>query len=95
VLHASAVLILPLILPMSDSDTVNFGAQGFVPRTPGEAPNSQAFVAGYYFRALNIPLVRGRGFSDSDTTESSVVAIVSDALDRKYWCPAWIPAGVE
>jgi putative ABC transport system permease protein len=88
--YAGAVSILPL----SGFDTdVNFGIEGFVPRLPGQAPNAQArFVAGDYFRALDIPLVRGRLFAAADHADAPLVAIVSEALARRYW-PGADPVG--
>ena len=90
VAHAGAVSILPL----SGNDTdANFGVEGYTPPTPGEAPNAQArYVAGDYFRALDIPLVRGRLFAEGDHPDAPFVAIVSAALARKYW-PGMDPVG--
>jgi putative ABC transport system permease protein len=90
VAHAGAVSILPL--SGSDSDA-NFGVEGYLPPTPGEEPNAQArFVAGDYFRALDIPVVRGRLFTDGDDPDAPFVAIVSEALARKFW-PGADPVG--
>ena len=42
-----------------------------------------------YMRAMRIPVLRGRGFTEAESRDSSThVAIVSDALARKLW-----PAG--
>jgi len=38
-----------------------------------------------YFRALGIPLLRGRLFRDSDTMNSPHVALISQALAREKW----------
>jgi predicted permease len=38
-----------------------------------------------YFRALGIPLLRGRLFRDSDTMDSPHVALISEALAREKW----------
>ena len=38
-----------------------------------------------YFRAMGIPLVEGRAFTDADAGSAPEVAIVNDALARKYW----------
>lgn len=38
-----------------------------------------------YFAALNIPLMRGRLFDDSDRPDSPQVAILSTTLARRYW----------
>jgi putative ABC transport system permease protein len=37
-----------------------------------------------YFRTMGIPLTAGRGFTDSDTPQSPSVAIVDQALVRRY-----------
>ena len=66
---------------------------------PGEAPSQNAteegapnairtdrnVVAPAYFATLGIPLIAGRDFRDSDRTESSRVAIVSQSLARRLW----------
>ena len=38
-----------------------------------------------YFAAVGTPMVRGRGFLNSDSASSRPVAVVSAALARKYW----------
>jgi predicted permease len=38
-----------------------------------------------YFRVLQTPLIRGRFFNDADTATSEQVAIINEALARKYW----------
>ena len=38
-----------------------------------------------YFRVLKIPLLRGRSFASSDSSRSQPVAIVNQALARRYW----------
>jgi hypothetical protein len=38
-----------------------------------------------YLSAVGTPLLRGRDFSESDTSDSMPVAIVNAAMERKYW----------
>jgi putative ABC transport system permease protein len=38
-----------------------------------------------YFRAMGVPLLKGRSFSDHDLPASPLVAVVSESLARKYW----------
>jgi putative ABC transport system permease protein len=48
-------------------------------------PIQYRVVAGDYFRALGIRLLRGRAFADTDTLHSPPVAIVNGELVRRYW----------
>jgi predicted permease len=45
---------------------------------------SSDYVTPEYFRALRIPLVAGREFSESDTANSQPVAIVNESFARKF-----------
>ncbi len=56
------------------------------PMTPIEAGGPD------YFRAFNIPIVRGRAFLDTDREQGPDVAVVSAALARQYW-PGQDPVG--
>jgi len=52
----------------------------------GEAPNSDYHVvSGAYFKAMGIPLVRGRLFDDSDREGTTPVVLVNETLARRYW----------
>jgi predicted permease len=42
-------------------------------------------VSPHYFRTLQIPLRRGRVFTERDTGSSPLVAVVNDAMAKKYW----------
>ncbi|MEO8682567.1 MAG: ABC transporter permease [Vicinamibacterales bacterium] len=43
------------------------------------------FVDGDYFTAMNIPVLYGRAFRDSDTTQSAPVAILNITLARQFF----------
>lgn len=49
-------------------------------------------VAGDYFQAMGIPLLRGRYFNEQDRADSGLVAIVNETLARRYW-PGEDPIG--
>ncbi len=49
-------------------------------------------IAGDYFRAMGIPLLRGRFFNEHDGLKSALVVIVNKTLARRYW-PGEDPIG--
>jgi putative ABC transport system permease protein len=53
---------------------------------------SLRFVSPEFFATLGIPLRLGRDVSDSDTTDSPAVAVVSESFVRRYW-PGQDPLG--
>ncbi len=63
---------------------------------PGQlAPNAgYNLIATDYFRTLQIPLLQGRSFTGSDNESSQYVAIVSQAMAKKYW-PNQDPIGKQ
>jgi hypothetical protein len=38
-----------------------------------------------YFETYNIPILRGRDFTDSDDTSSPGVVIINEAMARRFW----------
>lgn len=61
----------------------------FEGQTPDEAATnpwgSWEPVTPSYFRTLGVPIVQGRSFSDADGRDTQPVAIVSEAVARRYW----------
>ena len=80
---AGAVNNLPFGYGSSSSVIV---AEGYV-MAPGESVISPAHmrVTPGYFRALSLPLKRGRFFNASDTATAPRVVIVDERLAKKYW----------
>lgn len=67
--------------------------EGVPEAVPGENPLlDAAVVSGDYFRAMGIPLLRGRRFTDADDEGAPRVVLVSDALVRRFW-PGLDPIG--
>ena len=69
--------------------SVSSGSYSIVGYTPGPTearPHARQEVVGAdYFRVMEIPLVEGRFFNDSDTPTSAPVAIVDQLLVDKYF----------
>ena len=83
---ATAVgLIWPLPLELSSSQT-DFTIDGRRPPAGQEAFRaSRATVDGAYFDAAGMTIVAGRTFNDGDRRDSRPVALISQAMARRYW----------
>jgi len=57
-----------------------------------EPPVGVLFVSPDYFKALKIPLLRGRGLTTADRQGAPKVVLISDAAARKFW-PGENPIG--
>jgi putative ABC transport system permease protein len=74
-------------VPLTDIDIeLSFQVEGRTPYKPGEEAVADYTVAGGdYFRTMNIALLRGRVFNDSDTATSPSVLVVSNAFVKTYF----------
>jgi len=56
------------------------------PVAPGSEPRaSENMITPDYFRAMRIPVTRGRDFTDRDNLEAPPVAVVNETLARATW----------
>jgi putative ABC transport system permease protein len=86
---AGAVLSLPLTGAEESTDLFIEGR----PRTSEQRPNADyTIVSPQYFQALQIPLLKGRQFSDRDDKDAPAAIIINEALARRYW-PDQEPVG--
>ncbi|MGH9774415.1 MAG: ABC transporter permease [Candidatus Acidiferrales bacterium] len=73
-------------LPLRGENGWGFVTEEHPSPPPNEGPDaSYQVIAPDYFRALHIPLLQGRAFTDADQHESQPVVIINDALARAYW----------
>jgi len=82
----SAALGLTFPLNQMGSMTLRFDIEGRK-RAPGEPQpkfDLQSVTPGY-FKTLQIPLVRGRFFTDSDISKTDVGVIINESMARHYW----------
>ena len=80
----SASTIYPL--PLSgDRFSISFEIEGR-PMPPKDHPNADFFTTGVgYFRAMGIPVIKGRDFDDRDKHGSTPVLIITETFARQYF----------
>jgi putative ABC transport system permease protein len=66
---------------------------------PASAGNSGGdeqwrYVSPHLFKAMGVPLLRGRVFTDNDSGKAPAVVIINEALARRYW-PKQDPIGQQ
>ena len=82
-------------LPMNSGRNYSpFSIQGR-PKESERGPVADiAVVDKEYFRTMEVPLITGRNFTDSDTYKTKPVAVIDQTLARRYW-PGQNPLGQE
>jgi putative ABC transport system permease protein len=78
---------LTSFLPASNNNrNQTFVVEGYVP-PKGASINlaTPAYIIGDYFRTMEIPLLRGRFFTNDDRPGSQLVTIVSQKFAQHYW----------
>jgi putative ABC transport system permease protein len=75
------------MLPLSGlSPTIEFTVVGQPPKSMAELPAAQyRMITPSYFRAMGIPLVEGREFTNQDREGGHDVAIINQTMVRRYW----------
>jgi len=77
---------LTTTIPATGGRIESIVAEGYVdPRGPGRAAGDPSYVIGDYFRAMGVPLLRGRYFTDADNANGQLVVIVNHELAERYW----------
>jgi hypothetical protein len=76
----------------------NGGSTTFVPLdraepSKGQEPRAQGNRADpYYFRTMEIPVIRGRVFTEQDKMDTPPVVVINQAMAERYW-PGQDPIG--
>jgi putative ABC transport system permease protein len=75
----------------NSSGTITVDTQS-VPRDKTELEADQRVISPGYFKAMGVPILRGRDFDDRDSDTAAPVAIVDQTMAEKYW-PGEDPIG--
>jgi predicted permease len=88
---ASATVFLPAV---SFAIDLPFNIAGKPPAKGAQYNGDEQYryVAGHFFEAFRIPLLRGRRFTETDTGNSAPVVIINQEMARHYW-PKQDPIG--
>jgi putative ABC transport system permease protein len=84
------------VLPLSGLNVrSDFTIAARPPLTAADKPAAQSrLVSADYFKALGIPIVKGRAFTPRDNASAKRVAVIDEALARRYW-PDADPIGAQ
>ena len=70
-----------------------FEAEGQTADASGSYPDFPLEIAGaQYFRTFEIPVIRGRGFTENDREDAPLVVVVSQSVAHRFW-PGQDPIG--
>ncbi len=73
-------------VPLLGDWVLGFNIEGRPPVDPSNLPNTNYYaITPDYFRAMGIPLVRGRIFTAQDNAQAPRVAIINETLARQFF----------
>jgi putative ABC transport system permease protein len=74
-------------LPVADGNSIwSISLDGAPVTSVAKAPTAMPQkVTPEYFTVMRIPVLRGRAFTDVDRPDAPLVAVVNEAMVRKYW----------
>jgi putative ABC transport system permease protein len=73
-------------LPIQGDYLLGFIIQGRPPFPPGQEPSTNYYsVTPDYFRAMGIPLLRGREFTEQDRTGATRVVIINEEMAKRHF----------
>jgi len=85
ILRGVEAVSLGAIVPLGGGVSSTLKAEGYAPK-PGEDMSSDFNIIGPdYFRTIQIPLLHGREFGQSDTTTAPQVVIINETAARRFW----------
>ncbi|HUD99746.1 MAG TPA: ABC transporter permease [Bryobacteraceae bacterium] len=86
--HLPGVLTEGLATPLPLTGGVGWGGinvEGYTPPPGQELQVDLRISGGDYFRAMKIPLLKGRYFDNHDTSDGQQVAIIDEQFAQRFW----------
>jgi putative ABC transport system permease protein len=80
------VTTMRLTTPLGGTASFPFSIAGRTPPSERDRPN--AFwqpIGADYFKVLQVPVVRGREFTDLDTLSTPPVALINETMAKRFW----------
>jgi predicted permease len=81
--HAGLAARVPL--SFGNRSSTGVAIEGYEPKKDEEVTISYNEVTPGYFEAMQIPIMRGRAFAESDASDAPPVLIVNETMARRYW----------
>jgi predicted permease len=68
-----------------DANRRSVSVDGYRPRDGEDMEYHYGVVGPRYFETMEVPLIRGRGFTDEDRPGAPLVVVVNQAFAKKFW----------
>jgi putative ABC transport system permease protein len=77
---------LTSVVPLIGGDGIGVVPEGYqLPRNESSIPVFDAYTSEGYFATMNIPVLQGRGFLETDQPNTPLVAVVNEQFAKHYW----------
>jgi predicted permease len=77
---------LTSVIPMIGGDSVDIVPEGYqLPPGQQALPTFDAYVSDGYFTTMGVPILRGRGFTESDAKGAPLVAVMNEQAAKHFW----------
>jgi predicted permease len=77
---------LTSVIPLIGGDSLDIVPEGYrLPKGQQALATFDAYVSDGYFTTMGVPILRGRGFAESDSKGAPLVAVLNEQAARHFW----------